>query len=247
MAAPILRNGYGAQMPTPVPEPTADQYANEYAQGRARIRAFLAPLGEEVAATSVPTCPAWVVRDLMAHLAGVCADLVHRRNPGTDVQAWVDAQVDERRGRTLASLLDEWDEVGPRFEDAIRKVPRAFGGLVYDVVAHEHDLRGALGRPGDRDTGGVRTSLCIMAAALATDLSAHGLAPVRLVAGDDEWQAGSGRPGLTLELASAWELMRAVGSRRSEGQLRALPWHGDLNAYLGALAHLPLPVTDITE
>ena len=38
-----------------------------------------------------------------------------------------------------------------------------------------------------------------------------------------------------------FELIRVFGSRRSEAQLRALPWEGDRDRYLEARSHLPLP------
>jgi hypothetical protein len=37
------------------------------------------------------------------------------------------------------------------------------------------------------------------------------------------------------------------GSRRSDQQMRALPWRGDLDRYLSALAHHPFPANDIVE
>jgi uncharacterized protein (TIGR03083 family) len=121
----------------------APDYAEEYAAARARVRTLLADGDAATAATVVPSCPDWTVHDLCAHLVGVPAALVARDNPPPgDNQRWVDRHVAERADRTLVELLDEWDEVGPGFEALMRKLPRAFGGLVYDAVAHEHDLRG---------------------------------------------------------------------------------------------------------
>ena len=117
-------------------------------RGRPRQRApLLADVDESAAATVVPSCPEWTVHDLCAHLVGVPAALVARDNPPPgDNQPWVDRQVADRADRSVGELLDEWDAVGPAFEGLMRKLPHAFGGLVYDAVAHEHDLRGALGR-----------------------------------------------------------------------------------------------------
>src|SRR5215217_1585144 len=143
----------------------APDHADEYAAARARIRVLLADLDDDGAATVVPSCPDWTVHDLCAHLAGVPAALVARDNPPKgDNQPWVDAHVAARADRTVDELLDEWDAVGPAFEGLMRKLPHAFGGLVYDAVAHEHDLRGALGRPGARDDAGVVASLDLVVA-----------------------------------------------------------------------------------
>jgi uncharacterized protein (TIGR03083 family) len=227
----------------------APDYADEYAACRGRVRQLLADCDDAMAATTVPTCPDWSVHDLCAHLAGVPAALVARENPPPgDNQPWVDRQVAERADRTVAELLDEWDAVGPAFERIMRKVPRAFGGLVYDVVAHEHDLRGALGRPGARDSDGVWASLEVLAGMVADDLARHGPVPgtVRLQAGDRRWVLGSGAPEVSLE-ADPWELGRLLGSRRSRAQLLSAGWEGDVEPFLGALAHMPLPGHDVIE
>lgn len=226
----------------------APDYADEYAAGRSRIRSLLANCTPEEAATVVPTCPDWTVHDLCAHLAGVSGALVGRDNPGADTQAWVDGHVQARADRSVAEILDEWDVVGPGFEAIMRKVPRAFGGLIYDVVAHEHDLRGALMRPGDRDTEGVWASLEVLVATISGDLAAHGPVPgaLHLRADDREWTVGAGAP-IAAIATTPWELMRLLGSRRSRSQFLAAGWVGDVEPFLPAIAHLPLPVADIVE
>ena len=227
----------------------APDYADEYAAARASVRSLLTDLDEAAAATVVPACPDWTVHDLCAHLVGVPAALVVRDNPPKgDNQAWVERQVAERADRSVAELLDEWDAVGPDFEGLMRKLPHAFGGLVYDAVAHEHDLRGALGRPGERDSSGVRASLEVMVPMVERDLAAAGRTSgtLRLRAGDRQWVVGAGDPEVSLT-TTPFELMRLLGSRRSRGQILAAPWEGDVEPFLSALAHMPLPEKDIVE
>ncbi len=227
----------------------APDYADEYAAARARVRSLLADSDAAAAATVVPSCPAWTVHDLCAHLVGVPAALVARDNPPVgDNQPWVDRQVAERADRSVADLLDEWDAVGPAFEGLMRKLPHAFGGLVYDAVAHEHDLRGALGRPDARDSAGVLASLDVLIAMVERDLAAKGPTPgtLRFRAGEREWVLGAGDPMISLT-TTPFELMRLLGSRRSRGQIRAAPWRGDVDAFVPALAHMPLPERDIVE
>jgi uncharacterized protein (TIGR03083 family) len=144
-----------APMRTTALTPTAEQYASAYGSFRARVRELLEPVDPAIASSTVPACPDWTVRDLCAHLAGVCHDLAEGRYPQGDTQAWVDAQVAARQDRTVAALLDEWDQHGPAFEAAIAENPRALAGLVHDVVSHEHDLRQTLDQPGARTSDGV--------------------------------------------------------------------------------------------
>lgn len=228
---------------------SAPDYADEYAAARASVRSLLADSDDAIAHVVVPSCPAWTVHDLCAHLVGVPAALVARDNPPRgDNQDWVDRQVAERADRSVAELLDEWDAVGPAFEGLMRKLPQAFGGLVYDAVAHEHDLRGALGRPGGRDTASVLASVDLLMAMVERDLAAQGPTPgtLRVRAGEREWVVGEGDPTVSLT-STPFELMRLLGSRRSRDQIVAAPWDGEVEPFLGALAHMPLPVQDIVE
>lgn len=226
----------------------APDYADEYASCRARFREVLRDCTPEIAATTIPTCPDWNVRDLCAHNAGIAAALVARDNPGSEGQGWVDRLVAARAHLSVHEILDEWDDVGPAFEALMRKVPRAFGGLVYDAVAHEHDLRGAIGRPGARDSDGVWASLEVMMGIVTADLAAKGPVPGSMVlrAGDRRWEIGSGEPTVVLE-TDPWELMRLLGSRRSRAQLLAAPWEGDVTPFVDALVHMPLPDHDVIE
>jgi uncharacterized protein (TIGR03083 family) len=229
-----------------VPAAHGDQRASEYAACRARVRSLIGATNEDQANTIVPACPDWTVRNLSAHLAGVCRDLAERNLPTGDVQAWVDAQVANRANRSVASLLDEWDEFGPAFEAMIVARPERTGGLLYDIVAHEHDAASALGMRADRSSEGVRLSLDIMAGIIHGDLAKAGLPAVRLTDGTTTWELGEGDVAFTME-ADTFTLMRALGSRRSLNQLRRIDHTGDLDRFLPGLAHLPLPVADLVE
>lgn len=238
-------------------EPTPQVYAAEYAACRLRIRALLemaladAASAPDVADTIVPACPDWTVRNLCAHLAGVPRDLVARNNPGADPQAWVDRQVAERADRDIPSLLDEWDEFSPGFEQLIMARPQSFAGLLLDIVAHEHDLSHALDLEADRTSTGLRAAMFMEAVLLTRDLGRLGLPAVRVSAGGVDWVCGEGEPELVLDLGDGataiWELTRVLGSRRSFAQLATLPWQGDWQRFLPALAHMPLPDDDLVE
>jgi uncharacterized protein (TIGR03083 family) len=227
------------------------EHRGAYASTRARINDLLAGIDDAGAATVVPACPAWTVADLTAHLAGVARALVERDRPGPDVQAWVDAQVAARQGRSVDSLLDEWNEFAAPFEDLIESKGGSFGFLLYDIVAHEHDLRGALQQPGARSSDGVTLALAIGRTLLERDLTANGLGAVQVRSADGDWSAGTGEPALTLDLSDqphgTWELFRLLGSRRSEAQLARYSWTGDWKAMLPGLAHMDLPNSDIVE
>lgn len=221
--------------------------AREY--GAARVR--MSELAVGAGGVFIPACPDWTVHALCSHVTGIATDLSARRGPGADVQAWVDAQIESRSSLPLADVLAEWAEVGPTFEELIERKPAAFGGLLYDLVAHEHDLRHALGAPGARDSDGLVAATEMGRAMLERDLAAHHLPAVRVTIGPTTVTAGEGEPGLTLDLRDhpepLFELFRLLGSRRSRRQLFALPWQGDLEQFLPALVHMSLPQDDLVE
>jgi hypothetical protein len=70
-------------------------------------------------------------------------------------------------------------------------------------------------------------------------------------AGPARFHAGEGQPALTLDLGDrrdgVFVLFRLLGARRSRRQLDEYPWRGDLERFLPALAHMPLPAADLVE
>lgn len=225
-----------------------DGTAAEYRNARLRMQEIAETLDAAELSRRVPACPDWSVHDLFSHVTGIAADLSSGRRPeGGDTQGWVDRQVAERRDRSIADVVAQWADVGPRFEEMIAARPDRLWGLTYDTVVHEHDLRGALGRPGARDSTGVQLAATLGLRLVEMDLVAHDLPAFRWV-GDDgvEHVVGEGEPELTLR-ASAFEALRLLGSRRTMAQLRAADIDGDLERYVPGLVHMDLPASDLGE
>lgn len=218
----------------------------EHSAARRRIGDLVAGLDESAANTIVAPCPDWTVHDVVSHVVGLSVALSTGDFPSGDVQEWIDDQVERRRSATLAEVLSEWGDNHTAIDDFMTRSGPGGARLVYDIVAHEHDIALALDRPGDQASSGVLACTVAMSELLVDDLSAAGLPALRITSGGRTWDVGDGEPGLAIEL-EPFELIRALGSRRSERQLRALPWQGDIDRYLPALTHLPLPLDDIVE
>jgi uncharacterized protein (TIGR03083 family) len=227
-----------------IEEPTAVEYRN----ARLRMQELAASLDDHSAGRTVPACPDWSIRGLLSHVTGIAVDLSSGRRPENgDTQAWVDRQVAERRHRSIGEVVAEWDDAGPRFEAMIAARPDRLWGLTYDTVVHEHDLRGALGRTDARDTSGVRLAAQLGMRLVELDLAKHGLPAFRWI--DDEGTelvVGDREPELTLR-ATAYQALRLLGSRRTEEQLRAADFDGDLDRYLPGIVHMDLPSGDLGE
>ena len=219
--------------------------AAQYRAARERMTALVEE-GGDAGRAPVPACPAWTAADLVAHVTGLAADLGAGRRPGPDLQVWVDQLVEDRRDRSVADVAAEWTETAPSFEAMVEDKPYRWWGLVYDVLVHEHDLRGALERPGERDGEAVDVALALGLRLVQGDLDKHGLPAFRLVTDDGVHVVGEGEFGLTLE-ASRFEALRLLGSRRTMDQLRAAAFTGDLERYLPGLVHMALPAEDLGE
>lgn len=205
-----------------------------YRAQREVIAAVIAGAASGVDDVVVPACPDWSVAELTAHLAGTPAALLQRSYPGDDAVGWVAGHVAARVGRPAHVNLDEWDEVGPGYDALLAKNEEAWGALLYDAIAHEHDLREALDRPGGRDGVAVDYAVDRALSQLDSKAMAAGAGTLEVTAGDRTWVIGEGHPQAALSVDSPWELMRLLGSRRSEQQVRAAIT-GDADPWLAVL------------
>ncbi len=220
--------------------------ADQYRAARERMGEIAEGLDGAAASAIVPSCPAWSTADLLAHVTGLAADLGAGRRPDGDVQAWVDGQIADRKGRRPAELAAEWAATAPAFEVMIAEKPHRWWGLVYDVMVHEHDLRGAVDQPGERTGESMDVAVALGMRLVQGDLAKHGLPGFRLVADGVEHVVGDGEPELTLT-ATPFEALRLLGSRRTIEQVRAADFEGDLDRYLPGLLHMDLPADDLGE
>ena len=231
-----------------------DQIGSTYAEGRRRILELVADLPPGASAAPVPTCPDWSVQDVVAHLAGSCADVVAGRTDGIATGAWADAQVAERRGRSMADLVEEWTAAASRLERAADRFPPPLGTVwILDLTTHEHDIRTALGRPGARDARGIDVGLALLVGeAFHGALTARSLGPLAVRTPDRTWIVGVGAadtPAKASVDASGFELFRCLTGRRSRAQIAALAWSVDPEPYLDAFqfASFTTSAVDIDE
>ena len=165
----------------------------------------------------VPACPAWTVREVFAHQAGVAADLLALRLEGITTEPWTARQVDERAERSLDEILDEWDADAPRLVEMLRPMeddvdPR----LVLDVWTHGQDVRHAVGRPGERSGPVVDFVVEQVRDFVEEQFTDAGLDPIRIDCGD-------GRTVAAVRV-DPYEFVRAVVGRRSADQVAEWAW-----------------------
>ena len=197
----------------------------------------------EVAELTVPACPAWTIRQTVAHLAGLAQDIValNMENKGTD--SWTQAQVDRLNGYGIDELLDLWGEVIDPVTTMLALAPQASAcQLVFDALTHEHDIRGALSEPGSR-AGDLTFEVALGFSTTIGDqfIRQAGLPALRLITptiGSVQLGDPHTAPGQVALHISDFEALRVQGGRRSVRQLLAMPWQGDPTYLLPAFTHL---------
>lgn len=193
--------------------------------------------------------PAWSVQDVLAHLVGLAADLNAQRFPGGSSDAWTDAQVTSRRGRTLAELASEWEAEAPRFEEGLRLLGYEQGShFVGDLLQHTCDVRAALGvEQVAEDAEVLAVALDFYLHTFDESLCEADVGSVAVEVGGERFALGDG-PQVARWSPSRFEAFRTLGGRRSEAQVRAQQWEGDLDAVLSYVsAYPPLPEDDVRD
>lgn len=197
----------------------------------------------DVAALSVPACPAWTIRQTVAHLTGVAQDIISLNLDGKGADTWTHAQVNRLDGHSTDELLDLWRRTTDSVVSTLAMAPEASAcQLVFDALTHEHDIRGALGEPGFR-TGDPASKVALsfvttmgdqfirQAQLPALQLTTPAIGAVQL------GQPHTARGQVALSI-SDFDALRSFGGRRSIRQLSELPWQGEPTNLLPAFTYL---------
>jgi uncharacterized protein (TIGR03083 family) len=148
----------------------------------------LLDLGEELTAEQWATeteCPGWTVKDVYSHLVGGEEWMAAGHPPLEEGLAGItDVPVAARRGSDPAAVLAElaavvaWrrEQLAADPPDPTAPAQTAYGRDVplrtllnertFDAWVHEQDVRRAVGRPGNLDSGGAQISSVVLLAAL---------------------------------------------------------------------------------
>jgi uncharacterized protein (TIGR03083 family) len=158
---------------------TAEDFKTAYGEVFSNVYAMAAELDEQ-RALGTTGCPGWSVRDLVAHIVDLESLLIGRPRPDhvipdglpyirNEPGKFMEIGVDTRRGVPLKDLLAEYrdvtehrlarlDELQDSQLDEMRqgffsqsKVRSFLAIRIFDIWAHEQDLRRALGQPGGFD------------------------------------------------------------------------------------------------
>lgn len=227
------------------------EVADIYEQLRHDISEFVAGLEPQELDMPVPATPAWSIRDVVSHLAADASYAIGGDFPGEFFQAygdpnavatlneWTARQLEERKGRSLEEILQEWktsaNDVVPmmRGEKEWPEGTFAFAdvALMTDAAVHQQDIFGALGLERARDSVPIKIGLRGYIVTMGWRLASAGIAPLRFDVGDKSYTAGEGEPAATVR-GTRFEFFRAMSGRRSPEQIAAYAWEGDAEPYI---------------
>jgi uncharacterized protein (TIGR03083 family) len=205
---------------------------------------------EAAASRPVPACPGWRVRDVLAHLSGNCTDVAAGNIADAGTDAWTAAQVDARRDLPLDELVAESNEAGPMLAAIVDDFPGRYGEqMVADITVHEHDIRGALGMPGARDSRSLDVGLdFLLCSIVAPGAAALGVAPLQIRtdnrvvtvgAGNGQDSQGDPAAAIMAAIASPWPPDNGVPPAAATGagaRLDATPFEL-FRAFTGRRSH----------
>lgn len=201
-------------------------YAQTYGALHRRVADLVRDADDEQLERHAPAAPDWRVRDIVAHLSGVTADINAGNLDGVATDAWTARQVDARRDWSVDRLLEEWDTEGAKVEAVMPTLPEfALGQMTMDAATHEQDIRGGLGRPGARDCEAIEVGFDWGVAVLASMCDeADTTMLVQTEAGSAMVGSGARQVGLRVD---RYELFRTMTGRRSAEQIRTFRWDGE--------------------
>lgn len=194
-----------------------------YRNAHRRVVEVVGGLGAEQLRTPVPATPGWSVHELLAHLVGGAADAASGRLDGAPGEQWTARHVAERRDRSVGELLEEWSRVAPQAEADLAGQRFTGPNLAVDAICHEGDLREALALPPVGREHWQEPFLEVLMRLLDRRLRDTAAVLVHDETGR-QWQCGSaGGAGWELR-ADAYEVLRAMLSRRSQRQIAHWAW-----------------------
>ena len=120
--------------------------ARLYQEPRERVIGLVTGLDDAAWSTAVAACPGWSVRDVVAHMVAVAEDWARGRSAGPLTDSETAAQIARFGDYDVAEILAAWTDAAAQLDHMAETAGVA--PPLGDITSHEHDVRGAIGRPG---------------------------------------------------------------------------------------------------
>lgn len=188
---------------------------------------------------SVPACPGWSVRDVLAHMTAVAQDWADRSLTGAPTDEQTAEHVTRFADLDNAQLLGAFAAAADRLHQLAQS--NELEPPLGDIACHEHDIRAAIDRPGARDSESVRWTAHRLLSMLTSPV------PLRVVVEGGEYRSG---PHIGHEIVlrtTLFESLRWRTGRRSIAQLARMDWSADPAPVLNHLCLFGPATQDVLE
>lgn len=192
----------------------------------------------------VPSCPGWTVRDVIAHVTGICQQVA--ASLSRDQPAPAVPPVD---GLDLEALLAEWERSGGQLDILLARPEHAGRGgrMMMDAFTHELDIRLAIGAPLPAAHPAYPGAFDVVAGGFSASVASRGLPALRLQTPAGSWTAGDGEPAAVVR-GSVTDMYRSLAGRRTRQQIRQLAWSAEPEPWMPAFTWGPfIPPADPAE
>lgn len=217
-----------------------------YRQASESFQTLIRSLADDDLTTEVPACPGWTVHGVVSHLAGVATDAVNGElqvMPGPERTA---VQVEARAATPTALVLREWERAASQVEMLLAKSGASALLAAIDITVHEHDVRGAVGLPGNRGGAVIDVAVGRAVGLLASKVESSGLVAVKVVDPTIGVVAGPEETPVAY-MGSVFEFFRAAYGRRSRAQIERRLATDDPAPYVELISLLGPASDDIIE
>lgn len=207
-------------------------YADVYADTRAFLIENVRDLGDADASTTVPGSPEWSVKDTVAHVSGLVADLLNGRKPPLGTPEMTTRQVGERADRTIAEVCDEWAANAEAIRPLLTENELYGLGLTADLTVHCHDIAEAVPSVKSPPIAATLAGCERYAPMLQERVGKRCGVALRVIVGDRTWEPTGDGTASNLA-ADPTDFLLSVTGRRTRAQVEAgLTFDGDATAIL---------------
>lgn len=209
------------------PQEVVDVYAATRDQLIAQVTAVA-----DVSSQPVASCPGWSVKDVVAHLSGLVADVLAQVQGPLGSDEATTRQVETRAAMSLAQVCDEWSGNADAVAPLLTETPLRGLGLTADLAVHVHDLAESIDGV-DLPPAEATMLGCTRYVSLLQERAAEQLDIALTVTLDGQTTSAiSGTSPLTIA-GSQTDFLRSVTGRRTRSQTEAaFVWQGDPTALL---------------
>ena len=213
-------------------ELNVEQVAERYAVTRDSLVVQLRTLSTAEADVLVPSCPDWRVRDVVAHVAGLVADVIAGVPPPLGSDRNTARQVGDRRAMTLDEICDDWQANGAAFAPLLVEDERRALGLNADLTVHVHDLAETIDSIAVPSLRATRAGCQLYVRLLQERVAERLDVALTVVLDGDERVPTAGSTPLVMTGTST-DFLRSVTGRRTRARAESsFDWSGDPAAML---------------